>query len=401
MIKPEIPKNEKERLNALYSYDILGTLPERKYDSLTLIAAKICDTPISLVSLIDPDRQWFKSHHGLDAEETPREYAFCAHAINDQKKVLVVNDSTKDERFHDNPLVTDAPNVIFYAGAPLVTPEGYAIGTLCVIDNKPRNLSEGQIEALQALADQVISQLELRKRNKSLELQTNRLMAMNEKLEAFGARLTHDLKAPLRGIRSLFDFISEDYADAIDDDGKELFEKIKNKLDYMNNVINGMLKFSKESEVPIDIEKFNLSELVNEVLGSIDVKNKCKLIENNLNVNIEQYKFGISCIIQNLISNSIKFIKDSQPTISVELKDLPQHHLIIYEDNGPGIPIDKRDKVFDLFETLGENVDSTGIGLATSKSIMDRINGTIHIKDKPDHSNGVRFEILIPKENPA
>jgi GAF domain-containing protein len=162
MIKPPIPSNEKQRLESLLELNILDTQLEKSFDDLTALAAEICETPISLVSLIDQTRQWFKSRHGLDAAETPRELSFCAHAIN-QSELFEVRDSRLDERFSDNPLVTGEVKVVFYAGVPLETAEKYALGTLCVVDHKPRSLTEFQKRALSVLAQQVVNQLELRR----------------------------------------------------------------------------------------------------------------------------------------------------------------------------------------------------------------------------------------------
>ena len=158
-----LPENESARLAALQAYDVLDTLPEQAYDDITYLAAQICETPIALVSLVDEQRQWFKSKLGLDVSETSRDLAFCAHAILEPKSLLIVEDASKDERFADNPLVLADPAIRFYAGVPLVTSTGHALGTLCVIDRKARQLSEAQQETLRALSRQVIAHLELRR----------------------------------------------------------------------------------------------------------------------------------------------------------------------------------------------------------------------------------------------
>ncbi len=158
-----IPPNEEARLAALREYNILDTLPEQAYDDITLLASQICQAPIALVSLVDDDRQWFKSHHGLELPETARELSFCARALNRPHETLVIPDTRRDERFQNNALVTGTPEIRFYAGAPLLTEAGHALGTLCVLDSQPREISLQQLNALNALSRQVMSQLELRR----------------------------------------------------------------------------------------------------------------------------------------------------------------------------------------------------------------------------------------------
>ena len=179
-----IPVDEAHRLAALQGYAILDTLPETEYDDLTLLASQICEAPISLVSFVDSDRQWFKSHLGTDIEESPREISFCAHAIH-ASTLFEVPDATLDPRFCDNVLVTGEHQVRFYAGAPLIAPGGARLGTLCVIDRRPHRLSESQRGALMALARQVVTLLELRRSVARLEASNRELRESREEFRRF------------------------------------------------------------------------------------------------------------------------------------------------------------------------------------------------------------------------
>ena len=188
MIAP-LPPNESQRLQELAQYHILDTLEEQAYDDITCLASQICGVPIATVTFIDKDRQWFKSKIGIEDTETSRDIAFCAHAILDPDHLMLVPDASEDARFSKNPLVTSDPKIRFYAGAPLVTPSGAAVGTLCVIDQKPRDLTEGQLKALSALSRQVVSQLELRKALDELEKHMRERASYEERLEAYQLRL--------------------------------------------------------------------------------------------------------------------------------------------------------------------------------------------------------------------
>jgi two-component system NtrC family sensor kinase len=166
-MKAPLPKNEAKRLKVLWQYDLLDTVPEEVFDELTDLAAHICEAPIALISLVDENRQWFKSRVGTSLKETNRDISFCAHAIL-QNGLFVIPDATKDPRFKNNPIVTGPPKIRFYAGAPLKSPDGYALGTLCVLDKKPKHLRVEQKRALIVLARHVETQLELRRHAKEL-----------------------------------------------------------------------------------------------------------------------------------------------------------------------------------------------------------------------------------------
>lgn len=179
MAAAPLPADELARLATLRKYDVLDTPPEQAFDDAVKLASVICGTPIALVALIDESRQWFKARVGLDATETPRDMAFCAHAILDPENLLVVPDASLDPRFADNPLVTGTPDIRFYAGAPLISPSGHAMGTLCVIDSTPREIDADKRAALAAIARTVASQLELRRVSHELSIANDHLRTLS------------------------------------------------------------------------------------------------------------------------------------------------------------------------------------------------------------------------------
>jgi GAF domain-containing protein len=189
-----VPVAEKKRLRVLWQYEVLDTVPEEMFDDLTELAARICEAPIALISLVDDKRQWFKSKVGTTLSETSRDVSFCSHAIQ-QQGLFIVPDATKDERFAKNPLVVEEPKIRFYAGAPLITPDGHALGTLCIIDKKPRELREDQKQALIILARHVVTQLELRRRSREVAELRNERDALETELTQLQQKLKETRKA--------------------------------------------------------------------------------------------------------------------------------------------------------------------------------------------------------------
>jgi len=196
-MKAPVIVNEKQRLNVLWQYDVLDTVPEEVFDDLTELAARICEAPIAMITLVDESRQWFKSKVGVTVKETSRDISFCGHAIA-HSDLFIVPDATKDQRFEHNPLVISDPKIRFYAGAPLVTPDGYPLGTLCVIDKIPRELRPDQKSALRTLARHVMTQLELRRRSHELAHANKERERIENDL-----RKAHEELAKLRGQKTV------------------------------------------------------------------------------------------------------------------------------------------------------------------------------------------------------
>jgi anti-sigma regulatory factor (Ser/Thr protein kinase) len=197
-MRAAIPENERERLEALRQFKVLDTDPEEAFDDITRLASYICQTPSALISFVDADRQWFKSRVGLTIAETSRSVSFCTHAIKD-RNLFVVPDARANARFRDNPFVQPEGGIRFYAGAPLVTPEGHAVGTLCVLDRVPRTLSEEQLEALDALRRQVVAQLELRANLFELDV----ALKARDEAEAAQVRLIDELRESIDNVKRL------------------------------------------------------------------------------------------------------------------------------------------------------------------------------------------------------
>ena len=398
MIAAIKPVNEDERLAALSEYNILDTLPEKEYDDITRIAAEICDTPISLLTLIDSDRQWFKSKIGLEISETKRELAFCAHAILNPHEIFIVDNPSGDERFFDNPFVTGKPHIAFYAGVPLVNNSGTALGTLCVIDDKPKVLSSEQKITLAALARQIVSGFEIRKMNRQLEMQRNQLEKTNQDLSRFANIVAHDIKSPFSTLAMGLAMLKDKYSSGIDADGLVLLRLLIDTSHTAINMIDGILDHSiAVNAVTIAKEKFTFGYIADELKKLITLPSGFSIEVINDSLQLYTSKYILLQILLNLAANAIKYNDKENGLIFLSASENKHQYKFSVKDNGPGIAPSDQERIFDLFCTLGAtdrfNNKSTGIGLATVKRLLERMNGSIAVNSLPGLGSSFDFSI--------
>ncbi|MDY8137911.1 GAF domain-containing sensor histidine kinase [Aquimarina sp. 2201CG5-10] len=383
MIAPFLPQNEKERQAAVEKYQLLDTLPEESYDNITSLMSYICDAPISLITLLDKDRNFLKSHHGIPFNESPREISFCGHAINGDDAITIIKDAREDERFIGNPLVTEH-QAIFYAGAPLIDSDGYKLGTLCVYDNKPRQLTDKQKEALLSMSKQVVNLFEQRYQNLKLEKLGDKLKKRNEDLQKFASVVSHDLKSPLANIISLTELLEDDIKDSITDESLQYLQYLKTSSYSLKEYIDGILKFYK-SEDSLKQEKVIVyfDSLIKELEVMTNTERNVIFRNSTAVGEFITNRSALMQILINLVTNAIKYNSKPEVLIDITLNDQDVYYEFIVKDNGDGIPKPYLDKVFDLFTVVGvEDRDGnlgTGIGLAVVKKIVDSLGGKISV----------------------
>ena len=402
MKTPEIPLNEESRLKALKEYSILDTLPQKEYDDITQLASQICGTSISTISLIDEKRQWFKSKVGLSVDSTPKDVSFCGHAIVDPDNIFTVKDSRLDSRFSDNPLVVGEPHVIFYTGVPLVSPEGFALGTLCVIDDKPKELNDQQLKTLKALSNQVVSLFELRKSKMMLERLTNDLESRNSALEKFARVAAHDIKSPLNNISSLTEILLHQYSNDLDDDAQMMMRMLDTSSQTLRELVDGILEHSKSDHILTETRTiFNLGKLVDQCIELLNNRQEYQITRDFGEVLIAVNKVGLQQILLNLIGNSIKYNDKPKVIISINFAEDEEYYKFQVQDNGLGIEEKNLSKIFDIFEVVN-NQDrfgkkGTGIGLSTVKKLVEGLGGQMNVSSKV--GEGTVFSFTIAKQD--
>jgi PAS domain S-box-containing protein len=511
------PSNEADRLAALHSYQVLDTDHEDTFDNLVRLAARVTGCPTALVSLLDENRQWFKARYGWEATETHRDVAFGTHAILNPTRVLVVPDATADVRFMDNPLVTGPPGVRFYAGVPLVNPEGHALGTLCIIDYAPREIGPGDLDTITNLAQAVISTLELRRtlerkrmmafstedhfarvvealptaliisgkagqirlinrqaermfgydraelcgrplelllperfRRKHVELRQGFLADMssrimgegralfglrkdgtefplevglspidldgeqmaltvivdagprrkiesdrdqvqrelersNADLQEFAYAASHDLKAPLRAIAHLAEWIREDVSEIGTPETIENLALLQGRVARLQMLLDGLLAYSRVGRTDTAAEDVDIIEVVHDVTAMLQLPPGFVIACEGKMPVIRTHRTPIQMVFKNLISNGLQHHDraEGRITISMQLQGGVAEFRV--SDDGPGIQQRFHEKIFIIFQTLTsrDDTESSGIGLAMVKKKVESNGGKIWVESDP------------------
>jgi signal transduction histidine kinase len=398
-MKAPLPDNEIDRLTALYALDILDSPAEQDFDDIVKLASNVCDAPMSLVSLLDSDRQWSKARVGTELAETSRDISFCAHAVLG-RDLLVVPDATKDARFADNPMVDQEGGVRFYAGAPLITTDGYALGTLCVLDREPRRLDVEQLQALRALARQVTSQIELRRHAIALANTTARLQELERRKDDLANLVGGDLRAPLRLISAYLEKLGDtghhdaEMAELV---GRATAGHIRGFLDLMQHLTSmADAGFGSES---LHMRQIDLTRITQRAVEAV------RPIANTKQIWILNQAGGPSLPI---IADPVRLEQVLTHLLFAAVKYTPSGGRVRIGteiESGPTVRLDDMDMPDglrpDLFPHLfyGAIANPTTVpgpdrGLAVAKKILDAHHATVALSDRP--GDGTSLHVVFP-----
>jgi signal transduction histidine kinase len=401
-----IPPSEAARLDALDRLQVLDSGAEAEFNEIVELASRICKTPMSLITLVDKNRQWFKAKVGINIDETDRDSSFCAHAILGDN-VMEITDATKDERFADNPFVLDETNIRFYAGIPLVSENGYNLGAICVLDTVPRKLSEDQLFALDVLSRQIIKLFDLRLRNLQIEAQNtvmqdqkNHLQELSEIQNKIISIVAHDVRSPVASLRNVIDLKKRE--DITAEEMNEFMDMLSKQLDGTMSLLSNLVEWGgiliKKSAAKW--KHIDLHILVNNVFKDLEV---AALVKENKLVN--EVAVGttvwaddnmLKFIIRNLLSNAIKFTDNGSVRIKTGAeKTRLRIHII---DSGIGMSNDIIENLFKATRTSsrkGTNKEEgSGLGLILTKEFAGNLGSDIKVESKV--GEGSDFSFTVP-----
>lgn len=390
--------NEKQRLLALEKLRLFPVIQEDDFDNITKLASFICKAPISLITLLGKDKQFLKSKIGTEVGEAPLDISHCSYAILNPGELMEVQDTRKDSRFAINPYTLEEPPILFYAGMPIKAPNGTALGTLCILDNRPRRLQEDQKDALRALAKQVERLFDLRLQNFDLENMKERLKLRNTQLKDFAGTVAHDMKMPLANIIITSDLLRAKYEKKLDEQGIEYLSYLKQSSFKLSTYIHGILEhYESETISDTNNEEFDIHDLLEQIIDLLNINYDCVINLPEENKLLHCNRAALEQIFLNLIGNSLKYNDRDKIEITMECSEDDDYYYFSVKDNGIGIPKDKQEEIFELFTVLAEKDRSgnrgNGIGLSTVKKLISSLEGEISVVSKINYGTTVHFSV--------
>lgn len=399
--------DESARLRALTRYDLLDTPAEAIFDDIARLASAIACTPIALMSLVDSKRQWFKARVGLNVSETGRDIAFCAHAINGFEP-FIIDDAYNDPRFRNNPLVVGEPKIRFYAGFPIRSSDGHALGTLCVIDREPRKLSNETIVLLSKLTRQLEIQIEMRSRladfRSSLKKADALLADGHTALEnrQLTALIVHDLRSPLNAIGLTTGYLrGRAVRDEADDNA---LQEIEGAVESMQNLVMDLLDVGGGSNGQLIVHRKEFD--LNSMLANLDLGFQRVARARELSLSlifcappaiVHADESLVRRLLQNLIENALKFTP-AHGTVRVTAEVSGDRLTARVSDSGTGIVDAFKTRVFDIYSQFGSGENAMrgrGLGLAFCKLAVEAHDGRIWVEDSPTGGSCFCFDLVV------
>ena len=323
----------------------------------------------------------------MDVVETPREHAFCAHTIIHKHDILMVKDAREDSRFSHNPLVTDKPGVVFYAGVPLLNENGYSLGTLCVIDHKPKELTHKQLKALRVLAKQVINQMELRRKLNLMQKSNEDLLEANAFIQKFASTAAHDIKNPLSSILLTSQALQMRLNNTGDQKSRNLVGLTINASKRLLTLVDQMLNYSTEPSVLLtNQQSFELNKMLKNIVELVDVPHHVTINLPRIDHTITSSPVALEQIFLNLLTNAVRYNDKPNGIITVLFKEDESTYHFKITDNGMGIAAENLERIFERAVTLNStdrfNKKGNGLGLYTVKMLIDKLSGNIYAESR-------------------
>lgn len=393
-----IPNDDVARLAAVARYDILDTPPDGAFDRITALAARVFSVPIAIVSVVDHDRIWFKSHHGLDIDQVDRAPGLCASAIL-QDDPWIINDAPSDPRALSNPLVAGEFGLKFYAGVPLALAGGHNMGTLCILDFKPRELSADETSSLQDLAGMVTSELALRLGSRqALQAATDRERVK----DAFVGMLSHEIRTPVTTIYAAARLLASSDAVQADPKARDLFPDIVSESERLLRLIEDLLVLTKVEQGVLESESepVLLQHVVEGAVARVKRRHQGRIIEVGMPLGLPPAagdETFVDQVLNNLLSNALKY-SPTDAVVTVDASLVGERIEVSIGDRGIGLAVEDRERVFDLLARTREAENyaaGAGIGLYVCRRLMEAMGGDIRASGQPNGRGSV-FTLSLP-----